>query len=83
MKLAIITDTHFGARNDNQNFSDYFYKFYDNVFFPTLVEKDIKTVIHMGDVMDRRKYVSYKTATDFRQKFFSLLYVLILYINIR
>ena len=23
----------------------------------------------MGDVMDRRKYVSYKTATDFRQKF--------------
>lgn len=69
MKLAIITDTHFGARNDNQNFNDYFYKFYDNIFFPTLVERDIKTVIHMGDVMDRRKYVSYKTATDFRQKF--------------
>ena len=23
----------------------------------------------MGDVMDRRKYVSYNTATDFRQKF--------------
>ena len=69
MKLAFITDTHFGARNDNQNFNDFFYKFYDNIFFPTLVEKDIKTVIHMGDVMDRRKYVSYKTATDFRQKF--------------
>ena len=69
MKLAIITDTHFGARNDNQNFSDYFYKFYDDIFFPTLVDRDIKTVIHMGDVMDRRKYVSYKTATDFRQKF--------------
>ena len=69
MKIAIITDTHFGARNDNQNFSDFFFKFYEEVFFPTLVERGITTCIHMGDVMDRRKYVSYKTATDFRQGF--------------
>ena len=69
MKIAIVTDTHFGARNDNQNFSDYFYKFYNELFFPTLKERGITTCIHMGDVMDRRKYVSYKTATDFRQKF--------------
>jgi len=69
LKIAIITDTHFGARNDNQNFSDYFYKFYNELFFPTLEERGITTCIHMGDVMDRRKYVSYKTATDFRQKF--------------
>ena len=69
MKLAIITDTHFGARNDNQNFSDYFYKFYDNLFFPTLEERGIDTCIHMGDVMDRRKYISYKIANDFRVKF--------------
>ena len=69
MKIAIITDTHFGARNDNQNFSDFFFKFYENIFFPTLIEKGITTCIHMGDVMDRRKYVSYKTATDFRTGF--------------
>ena len=69
MKIAIITDTHFGARNDNQNFNDYFFKFYDNIFFPTLIERKITTCIHMGDVMDRRKYVSYKTATDFRKRF--------------
>ena len=69
MKIAIITDTHFGARNDNQNFNDYFFKFYDDVFFPTLIEREITTCIHMGDVMDRRKYVSYKTATDFRKRF--------------
>ena len=71
MKLAIITDTHFGARNDNQNFNNYFYKFYDNIFFPTLEEKGIDTCIHMGDVMDRRKFISYKIAHDFRTKFLS------------
>lgn len=69
MKIAIITDTHFGARNDNQYFNDYFFKFYENVFFPYLVENKITTCIHMGDVMDRRKYVSYKIATDFRKRF--------------
>ena len=69
MKIAIITDTHFGARNDNANFNEYFFKFYENLFFPTLIERGITTCIHMGDVMDRRKYVSYKTATDFRKRF--------------
>ena len=69
MKIAIITDTHFGARNDNANFNEYFFKFYENLFFPTLIERGITTCIHMGDVMDRRKYVSYNTATDFRKRF--------------
>ena len=69
MKIAIITDSHFGARNDNQNIHDYFYKFYDDVFFPTLVERGITTCVHMGDVTDRRKFISFKTANDFRKKF--------------
>ena len=69
MKLAIITDTHFGARNDNLNFNEYFFKFYDNVFFPTLKERGIITCVHMGDVVDRRKYISYRIANDFRERF--------------
>ena len=69
MKIALITDTHFGARNDNLTFNDHFYKFYDEVFFPYLKENGIDTVIHLGDVLDRRKFVSYRIATDFRQKF--------------
>ena len=73
MKIAIITDTHFGARNDNQNINDYFYKFYDNVFFPTLVERGITTCVHMGDVTDRRKFISFRTASDFRKEVYKSL----------
>ena len=69
MKIALITDTHFGARNDNLNFNEYFYKFWENTFFPYIKEHGIDTVIHLGDVMDRRKFVSYKIAQDFRLRF--------------
>ena len=69
MKIAVINDTHFGARNDNQNFNEYFYKFYDNVFFPYLKDKGITTCVHMGDVVDRRKFISYRIANDFRKRF--------------
>jgi DNA repair exonuclease SbcCD nuclease subunit len=69
LKIALITDTHFGARNDNSNFNDYFFEFYEKQFFPYLEENDITDVIHLGDVMDRRKFVSYKTAKDFRERF--------------
>ena len=69
MKIALVTDTHFGARNDNQNVNDYFYKFYDNVFFPELEKRGVKTCVHLGDVVDRRKFISFKIANDFRQRF--------------
>jgi DNA repair exonuclease SbcCD nuclease subunit len=69
MKIALITDTHFGARNDNLSFNEYFYKFWEEVFFPYIEKEGIDTVIHLGDVMDRRKFVSYKIAQDFRTRF--------------
>ena len=34
MKIALVTDQHFGVRNDNTKFLDYFEKFYSNIFFP-------------------------------------------------
>lgn len=62
MKVAIINDTHWGARNDNAAFIEYFRKFYDEVFFPYLIENDIKTVLHLGDLIDRRKFINFVTA---------------------
>lgn len=69
MKVAIITDTHFGARNDNTFFLEYMMQFYEGVFFPYLQQHNIKTILHLGDLMDRRKYVSFKTAKEFRERF--------------
>jgi len=42
MKVALINDTHFGARNDSQAFMNYFRKFYEEILFPTLEERGIR-----------------------------------------
>jgi len=57
MKVAIITDQHFGARKSSKFFHDYFKKFYDNVFFPYLKENKITTIINMGDTFDNRRNI--------------------------
>ena len=72
-KIALINDTHFSVRGDSQLFFDYFMKFFDDVFFPYLKENDIKTVIHAGDLMDRRKFVNFNILSQVRTKFFDRL----------
>lgn len=69
MKVAIIADTHFGVRNDKVEFLDYQKRFFDNVFFPTLTERQITTVIHLGDLTDRRKYLNYYTGSRMMEDF--------------
>ena len=61
MKIAIITDSHWGARKGSKLFHDYFELFYKNVFFPTLEQYGITTVIHMGDAFDSRKSIDYQS----------------------
>ena len=61
MKIAIITDTHFGARKGSKYLHDYFEMFYKDVFFPKLKEHQIDTIIHMGDVFDSRKAIDLQT----------------------
>ena len=61
MKIAILSDTHYGARKGSKLFQDYFELFYKNVFFPTLEQYGITTVIHMGDAFDSRKSIDYQS----------------------
>ena len=73
MRVAIITDTHYGARKGSQLFHDYFEKFYKDVFFPVLYSEEIDTVIHMGDAFDSRRGVEFKSLNWAKRVFFDPL----------
>lgn len=69
MKIAVITDTHFGARGDRQALLDNFVQFYREVFFPYLRKNNIDTVWHLGDLVDRRKFINYNTLDTMKHEF--------------
>ena len=74
MKLALITDQHFGARNDAVHILDYYEKFYKEVFFPKIVKEKVNAVLILGDTFDRRKYLNYFTLKRSKQMFFDPLF---------
>jgi predicted phosphodiesterase len=74
MKIALITDTHWGVRNDHLAFLDNNKRFLDEVFFPYLDLHGVSTVIHLGDLVDRRKYLNINTAKRLRDDFISPLH---------
>jgi DNA repair exonuclease SbcCD nuclease subunit len=69
MRIAIITDTHFGARSDSPIFLHHFFDFVEDVFLPYLEEHKIDTVFHLGDLLDRRKFVNFATLNEVRKRF--------------
>ena len=72
-KIALITDQHFGGKQDGQHFMNYIEKFYTNQFFPYLKENNITTVIDLGDTFDRRKYVNFHTLHQVKKFYFDVL----------
>jgi DNA repair exonuclease SbcCD nuclease subunit len=74
MKVALITDQHFGARNDSNHFLDFYEKFY-NLFFLELDDRNIDTVLILGDTFDRRKYVNFYSLHRAKSMFFDRLKV--------
>ena len=71
--VALITDTHFGIRKGSQIFHDYFNKFFRDTFFSTLDERNIDTVIHLGDCFDVRKGIDYWSLDWAKTNFFDPL----------
>ena len=70
MKVGIITDTHFGGKNDNLQFADFQRRFYEESFFPILRGENVSTIIHLGDVFDRRKYTNFQSLSLAKEMFF-------------
>ena len=73
MKVAIITDQHFGCRKNSKIFHDYFLEFYNNVFFPYLEKKGITTVIDMGDTFDSRKGIDFSALAWAKDNYYDRL----------
>lgn len=73
MKLAILCDSHFGIRSDSKIFLEHQAKFFRDLFFPYLTEHKIDTILHLGDIFDRRKYINFHTLKKSREFFFDEL----------
>jgi DNA repair exonuclease SbcCD nuclease subunit len=69
MKIALINDTHMGARGESFLFNDFFFKFWEGTFFPYLEKHNIKHIFHLGDFVDRRKFINYQILSSWRTKF--------------
>ena len=73
MKIALITDQHFGGKSDSNSFNDYIAEFYTKQFFPYLEDNEIHTVIDLGDTFDRRKYVNFSILEKVKEYYFDVL----------
>jgi len=73
MKIALITDQHLDGRKGNLAFWNYFQKFYDEVFFPTLEKEGVRTIIDLGDTFDNRKSMDFNTFHRVRENYFERL----------
>jgi len=67
-KVALITDQHYGVRNDNPYMLKYFERSI-KTFFDVIDKENIRYVINLGDLFDRRKYLNFMTAKGCREQF--------------
>lgn len=70
---AIISDPHWGVRGNSVPYRNNLVKFFDTVFFPTLVERGIKKIINCGDLFDDRKKTDTATIKSCREHYYEKL----------
>lgn len=70
MKICILGDTHHGMRDDSPIFHELYKKFYLETLFPYLEEHGIDTIVQLGDLFDRRKYINFLSLKLCREYFF-------------
>ena len=73
MKILLITDQHFGVRNDNQHFINHYKRFYSKVVIPFIKASGIKEIISLGDTFDRRRYINFHSLDEAKEMWFDQL----------
>ena len=73
MKVLLITDQHFGVRNDSQVYVEYYRKFYSQVLIPFIKAYKIKQVVCLGDTFDKRKSINFNSLESAKEMWFTPL----------
>lgn len=73
MKVLVITDQHFGVRNDSLVYVEYYRKFYSTVVVPFIKKFKIDHVLCLGDTFDRRKSVNFNSLEAAKEMWFTPL----------
>lgn len=68
--IAVITDSHFGARSFNKSIFRLQIGFFEDQFFPFLVKNDIKDVLFLGDFVDNRNFMDLWLMDELKARFF-------------
>ena len=69
-KIALISDIHLGARNDQVLFLNNIINFFNTIFIPYLIENKINIVFILGDVWDKRKILNINTLYRCKKEIF-------------
>lgn len=72
-KVAVFSDTHWGARNSSLIFLEYMAWYWREVFFPYCKANGITDVICAGDFFDNRNNVNLRTLHYVRKHFVKVL----------
>ena len=73
MKILLITDQHFGVRNDNQHFIEHYRKFYSEIVLPFIKASGIKEIINLGDTFDKRRSINFMSLDEAKDMWFDPL----------
>lgn len=72
MRLVLINDSHWGVHDDDYYYSKMIVDFHKNVLFPYIKKNDIKTIFHLGDLVEKRKSINYQTSNIMCDNFFDV-----------
>lgn len=73
MKILLITDQHFGVRNDSPAYLDKYRAFYEGTVLPYIDKHKITNIICLGDTFDKRKSINYVSLDAAKQMWFNPL----------
>ena len=73
MQIAILGDLHIGVRNDLTPIANAQSRFFKNTFFPEIAKRGIKQIVQMGDLWDKRQYLTLKSMDHFEKSLYSLI----------